>query len=96
MKKKIIIIAVISILLIFLIRIAYSDYANVAISYDEPRFCLIINKANNESFRKYIGLGYSFDIDGHLESTGKYKVDTYTYKILGIVIKTGEASLNKG
>lgn len=95
MKKKIIIIAVISILLIFLIRIAYSDYANVAISYDEPRFCLI-NKSNSESFRKYIGLGYSFDIDGHLESNEKYKVDTYTYKILGIVIKAGEASPNKG
>ena len=45
---------------------------------------------------KYIGLGYSFNIDGHLESNGKYEVDTYTYKIFGITIKQGEANPQKG
>jgi len=78
------------------IGIAYSDYAKVAISYDKPKFCLLINGADDGGSGKYVGLGYSFNIDGHLESNGRYEVDTYTYKILGITIKTGEASPNKG
>ena len=96
MKKKIIIISIIAILMLIWIRIAYSDYAKVAISYDKPKFCLLINGADDGGSGKYIGLGYSFNIDGHLESNGRYEVDTYTYKILGITIKTGEASPNKG
>ncbi len=96
MKKKIIIISIIAILMLIWIGIAYSDYAKVAISYDKPKFCLLINGTDDGGSGKYVGLGYSFNIDGHLESNGRYEVDTYTYKILGITIKTGEASPNKG
>jgi len=96
MKKKIIIISIIAILMLIWIGIAYSDYAKVAISYDKPKFCLLINGADDGGSGKYVGLGYSFNIDGHLESNGRYEVDTYIYKILGITIKTGEASPNKG
>ena len=45
---------------------------------------------------KYIGFGYSFDIDGHLESSGRYEVDAYTYKVFCITIKQGEANPQKG
>lgn len=96
MKKKIIIISIIAILTLTWMGIVYSDYTKVAISYDKPKFCLLINGADDGGSGKYIGLGYSFNVDGHLETNGKYEVDTYTYKIFGITIKRGEANPNKG
>lgn len=91
MKKKIIIISIIAILTLTWMGIVYSDYTKVAISYDKPKFCLLINGADDGGSGKYIGLGYSFNVDGHLETNGKYEVDTYTYKIFGITIKRGRS-----
>lgn len=96
MKKKIIILALIAVLLVSWASIAYSDYADVAISFDKPQLCIATMTADDGGSGKYIGLGYSFDIDGHLESNGKYEVDKYTYKIFGITIKKGEANPQKG
>lgn len=96
MKKKIILLVAIVVLLVSWTSIAYSDYADVAISYDKPKFCISTMTADDGGSGKYIGLGYSFDIEGHLEINGKYEVDTYTYKILGITIKQGEANSQKG
>ncbi len=96
MKKKIILLIAIVIMLVSWASIAYSDYADVAISYDKPKFCISTMTADDGGSGKYIGLGYSFDIDGHLENNGKYEVDTYTYKIFGITIKQGEANPQKG
>lgn len=95
MKKKIILLVAIVILLVSWGSIAYSDYANVAISFDKPQFCISTMTADDGGSGKYIGLGYSFYIDGHLESNGKYEVDKYTYKIFGITIKQDEVSPNK-
>ena len=96
MKKKIILLIAIVIMLVSWASVAYSDYADVAISYDKPKFCISTMTADDGGSGKYIGLGYSFDIDGHLENNGKYEVDTYTYKIFGITIKQGEANPQKG
>ncbi|MBQ4054088.1 MAG: hypothetical protein IJD17_00110 [Clostridia bacterium] len=96
MKKKIIILITIVIFSVSWISIAYSDYADVAISFDKPRFCISTMTADDGGSGKYIGLGYSFNIDGHLESSGKYEVDRYTYKIFGITIKQGDANPQKG
>ena len=96
MKKKVIILVAIIILLVAWGCIAYSDYADVAISFDKPQFCITTMTADDGGSGKYIGLGYSFDIDGHLESNGRFEVDKYTYKIFGISIKQGEANPQKG
>ena len=96
MKKKIIILVAIAVLLVSWGSIAYSDYADVAISFDKPQFCISKMTADDGGSGKYIGLGYSFDLDGHLESNGKYEVEKYTYKIVGISIKQGEAKPHKG
>ena len=96
MKKKVIILVVIIILLVAWGSMAYSDYADVAISFDKPQFCITTMTADDGGSGKYIGLGYSFDLDGHLESTGRYEVDRYTHKIFGITIKQGEANPQKG
>ena len=96
MKKKIILLVVIVVLLVSWAGIAYSDYADVAISYDKPTFCIVTMTADDGGSGKYIGLGYSFDIDGHLDTDNGYQVDSYTYKILGITIKQDEANPQKG
>lgn len=95
-KKIIVIVVAIALLLASWIGVAYSDYSKVAISFDKPQFCISTMTADDDGSGKYFGLGYSFDIHGHLESNGKYEVDKYTYKILGITIKQGEANPQKG
>ena len=82
MKKKIIILVAIVVLLVSWISIAYSDYADVAISFDKPQFCITTMTADDGGSGKYIGLGY--------------EVDKYAYKIFGITIKQGEANSQKG
>ena len=96
MKKKIIILAVIAVLLAACLSIAYADYAKVAISFDKPKFCIATMTADDGGSGKYIGLGYSFDIDGHLTVDSWFDVDSYTYKIFGITVKQGEANPQKG
>ena len=96
MKKKVIILVAIIILLVAWGSMAYSDYADVAISFDKPKFCITTMTADDDGSNKYISIGYSFNLDGHIESNGKYEVDKYTYKIFGITIKQGEANPQKG
>ena len=96
MKKKIITLFAIVLLLISWVGIAYTDYAKVAISFDKPKFCMLVNGADDGGSGEYIGLGYSFNVDGHLDVDSKYQVDKYKYKIFGITIKQDEASPNKG
>lgn len=89
--KKIIIISVaIVVLLASWIGVAYLDYSEVAISFDKPKFCVSQNIADDGGSGKYIGLGYSFFINGHLDADGEYQVEKYTYKFLGITIKQDE------
>ena len=89
--KKIIIISIaIAILLTSWIGVAYIDYSKVAISFDKPSFCISQNIADDGGSGKYIGLGYSFDINGYLDADDGYQVEKYTYKFLGITIKQDE------
>lgn len=96
MKKKIVFGIIIVVLLVAWLLIAYADYSKVAISFDKPRFCITSVIADDGGSGKYVGLGYSFYINGHLDADEGYQVDTYTYKIFGITVKQGEASPNKG
>lgn len=95
-RNRTVLLIAILLLLASYIGISYSDYSEVAISFDKPKFCISTMTADDGGSGKYIGLGYSFDIDGHLESSGKFEVDKYTYKIFGITIKQGEANPQKG
>lgn len=89
-KKKIVILVTIVVFLSSWIGIAYSDYSKVAISFDKPKFCISPIAADDGGSGKYIGLGYSFSIDGHLDAEGEYQVDKYIYKVFGITIKQDE------
>lgn len=73
--------------------VAYKDYARVAISFDKPKYCVLLG--SNDDKDAYLGLSYSFVIDGYLQNNEKYEVNAYAYKIFGITIKQGEASPQK-
>ena len=47
MKKKVIILVAIIILLVAWGSMAYSDYADVAISFDKPKFCITTMTADD-------------------------------------------------
>lgn len=85
MKKKKIIIAAACILVLW-IAIGIVDYGRVN-SFEKPLFCVGTELADDGGSGRYVGLGYSFNIDGHLESNGEYEIDEYTYKVFGITIK---------
>ena len=85
MKKKKIIIIVACILVLW-IAIGVVDYNRVDNS-NKPLFCVGTELADDGGSGRYVGLGYSFDIGGHLDGDGKYEIDTYTYKVFGITIK---------
>ena len=55
MKKRIFIIVIVATLLISWAYIAYTDYADVAISFDKPKFCILLNGADDGGSGKYIG-----------------------------------------
>ena len=96
MKKKKWLIPLIAVLLASWVSIAYSDYAKVAISFDKPKFCVLISGVDDGGSGKYIGLGYSFIVDGYLDADTGYQVDSYIYKIFGITVKQDEANPQKG
>lgn len=87
-KKKIIIIPIIIIVVLAIwLKIAYTDYCQVGINWTKPNFCIVTNGADDGGSGKYVGLGYSFNIDGRLDTDKGYQVDSYTFKVLGITIK---------
>ena len=92
-KKKVIVVVVCVIVLWIVIGIV--DYSRVN-SSNKPLFCVGLELADDGGSGKYIGLGYSFDIDGHLTADSWFDVDSYTYKIFGITVKQGEANPQKG
>ncbi|MFV0315116.1 MAG: hypothetical protein ACK5I7_08450 [Anaerotignum sp.] len=90
-NKKVIITSIIIVLIVALwFKIAYTDYCRVGIDWDKPNFCILVNGAKDGGSGKYMGLGYSFDIDGYLDVETGYQIDKYTFKILGISVKEDE------
>lgn len=85
MNKKKVVIAVVCVLVLW-VTISIVDYSRVNNS-DRPLFCVGSKLADDGGSGRYVGLGYSFNIDGHLESNGKYEIDAYIYKVFGITIK---------
>ena len=89
-KKKIIILIIVVLLIGLWTMIAYADYCQVGINWNRPKFCTLVNGADDGGSGYYRGFGYSFDIDGKLDANKGYQVDSYTFKVLGITIKKDE------
>ena len=87
MKKKKIIIVVACILVLWVV-IGIVDYNRVN-SFERPLFCVCTEPMQDGGSGKYVGLGYSFDIEGNfMPDTENPGVTKWTYRLFGIELKT--------
>ena len=88
MKKKRIGIIVLAIILLWLAA-GVTDFALVH-TYHKPIFCIGVELADDGGSGKYIGFGYSFDIEGNFMPDAKdYGVTSYRGYILGKQVSRG-------
>ena len=86
MKKKRIVIIVLAIILLWLAA-GVTDFALVH-SYHRPLFCICTEPMQDGGSGKYVGLGYSFDIEGNfMPDTENPGVTKWTYSLFGIEIE---------
>ena len=87
MKKKII--TLICVLLILCIGTGLIDYTRVH-KFEKPWFCIISNGYDDGGSGTYIGLGYSFDIEGNFMPEDELPgVTRFNMRILGISVANG-------
>ena len=87
MKKKKIIIAVACILVLW-IAVGIVDYGKVH-SFEKPIFCVGTELADDGGSGKYVGLGYSFDIEGNFMPEDEFPgVTHYDFYIFGIHVES--------
>ena len=88
MKKKRTVIIVLAIILLWLAA-GVTDFALVH-SYHRPLFCICAEPMQDGGSGKYVGLGYSFDIEGNfVTEAGHLGVTSYRGYILGQEISRG-------
>ena len=87
MKKKKIIIAVACILVLW-VAIGVVDYSRVN-SFESPLFCVCAEPLQDGGSGKYVGLGYSFDIEGNFMPDTEFPgVTKWTFRFFGIELQT--------
>lgn len=88
MKKKRIVIIVLAIILLW-VAAGVTDFALVH-SYHRPLFCICTEPMQDGGSGKYVGLGYSFDIEGNFTpDTTDYGVTSYRGYIFGQEVSRG-------
>ena len=87
MKRKKIIIAVICAVALW-IAVGIVDYGRVH-GFEKPIFCVGTELADDGGSGKYVGLGYSFDIEGNFMPEDEFPgVTKWTYYLFGIGIQS--------
>lgn len=88
MKKKRIVIIVLAVILLWLAA-GVTDFALVH-NYHRPLFCICTEPMQDGGSGKYVGLGYSFDIEGNFMPDAKdYGVTSYRGYIFGKQVSRG-------
>lgn len=83
MKKK-----WIAILLAIWLVMGFADFARVH-DFEKPIFCVLVGGADDGGSGTYVGLGYSFEIQGNFMPEDEYPgVTKYTYRIFGLDVQT--------
>lgn len=66
-----------------------TDFLRVA-SFEKPLFCILQDGADDGGSGHYVGLGYSFDIEGNFMPEDELKgVIRYTCRIFGVPVRSG-------
>ena len=85
-KKKILF--VILTLFVFGVIIGVTDFIRVH-RFEKPLFCIGTNIADDGGSGNYVGLGYSFDIEGNFMPEDEFPgVTKWTYYLFGIELQT--------
>ena len=91
MKIKKIIIALICSAVVLWISVGIIDYIRVH-SFKKPIFCVAAYTYDDGGSGKYVGPGYSFDIEGNflptVDEEELYGVTKWTYRLFGIELQT--------
>ena len=88
MKKKAYI-WIAAILVILWLVIGFTDWHQVN-SFELPIFCVLTNGADDGGSGTYVGLGYSFEIEGNFMPEDEFPgVTKYIYRIFGNTVKIG-------
>ncbi len=78
----------IALVIVLWAALAVADYVRVH-SFEKPIFCIAADTADDGGSGKYVGLGYSFDIEGNFMPEDEFPgVTQWTYYLFGIEIET--------
>mgnify|MGYP000232916842 CR=1 FL=1 len=89
-KQKIIkrITIIISIAIILLLSICFTDYWRTTHAFEQPIFARLVNGADDGGSGTYIGIGYSIEIEGNFMPQDELKGVTHTrFFVLGNEVK---------
>ena len=76
-------------LFVFWLIVGATDFIRVH-SFERPLFCIGTKVADDGGSGHYMGLGYSFDIEGNFMPEDELPgVTKYSYQIFGITVKSG-------
>lgn len=86
MKKRKIVWILISALVVWLL-VGLADFVRVTGNFEKPMFCVATETADDGGSGRYVGLGYSFEIEGNFMPEDEFPgVTRYVAKIFGFTV----------
>lgn len=86
MKKRKILMTLILALAVWLL-VGLVDFIKVTRNFEKPMFCVATETADDGGSGRYVGLGYSFEIDGNFMPEDELPgVTKYEAKIFGFTV----------
>lgn len=88
-KKKIFIVAIVMVCVVALwLTVGIVDYYRLH-RFEKPIFCVGIDLSDDGGSGKYVGLGYSYDIEGNFMPEDEFPgVTKWTYHLFGLEMET--------
>ncbi len=84
-KRKIVWILILALAVWFFVGLA--DFMKVAGNFERPMFCVAVETADDGGSGRYVGLGYSFEIEGNFMPEDEFPgVTRYEAKIFGVTV----------
>lgn len=89
MKKRKTLFVLLAVLVLWL-AVTATDLYLVTHEFEQPVFCVLVNSADDGGSGTYVGLGYSFEIEGNFMPEDEFPgVTEFTLKIFGLNVCGG-------
>lgn len=87
-KKTSIVVMAVACAVVLWLAAGIIDYCRLH-RFEKPIFCVGINLSDDGGSGKYVGLGYSFDIEGNFMPEDEFPgVTKWTYHLFGLEMET--------